>query len=90
MWQGKFDKYIEAIADKSGGYTTTAYMTDKEIFKESYARLKQVVGVPIRVILAVRNHFDVISTKVYEVHGTEEFRKAKKAMKSKSLAVTKR
>ncbi len=63
QWQGSFDKYIEIIGDKSGGETTITYMKDKEAFKRNYEKLEREVSIPIRIIHAVRNPFDIISTK---------------------------
>ena len=63
FWQGKFDRYIEVIGDKSGGETTITYLKDKKAFEENYAKLKRMLSMPIRIIHAVRNPFDIISTK---------------------------
>ena len=64
LWQGKFEDHIEVIGDKSGGMTTIAYQQDKNKFRTNYKILKEKVTVPLRIIHAVRNPFDIISTKL--------------------------
>ena len=64
LWQGRFDQYIEVIGDKSGGVTTSSYSQDRGGFRRKYERLKRMVSVPIRVIFAVRNPFDLISSRL--------------------------
>ena len=64
LWQGQFKDYIEVIGDKSGGMTTLNYLGAREEFVRNYRKLKEKVAVPIRIIHALRNPFDIISTKV--------------------------
>ncbi len=64
LWQGKYDKYIEVIGDKSGHFTTENYAKNKNGFKTKFESLKKMVSVPIRVIHVMRNPYDLISTKV--------------------------
>ena len=62
LWQGGFDEYIEVIGDKSGGTTTIEYLKNKHKFLENYTKLKQELSMPIHVIHAIRNPFDMLST----------------------------
>ena len=63
-WQGTFDRYIDVIGDKSGGITTSCYEKEKENFLENYHKLKRILPMPIIVIHAVRNPFDMISSRL--------------------------
>ena len=63
-WQGTFDRYVDVIGDKSGGVTTSYYEKEKENFLENYHKLKRMLPMPIIVIHAVRNPFDMISSRL--------------------------
>ena len=78
LWQGRFDRYIEVIGDKSGDITTRAYMRNKTEFLRNYQLLKERVRVPTRVIHVLRNPFDIISTSLVIVDkGLTAFRQLK-------------
>ena len=64
LWQGRFDRYIEVIGDKSSDVTTRAFLKDSEEFLRNYQKLKSEVSVPLRIIHTLRNPFDIISTDV--------------------------
>ena len=61
-WQGAYDKYLSIIGDKSGGMTTNVYLNSSDTFPQYLEELKRTVKVPVKVIHAVRNPFDLIST----------------------------
>ena len=82
LWQGKFDEYIEVIGDKSGGTTTMEYLRGKDKFRENFARLKHLLSIPVRVIYAVRNPFDIISTKVAYHSAKAKLKKNSKVLNS--------
>ena len=62
LWQGKFDKYISVIGDKSGGVTSDTYLNSKTTFSRYLEELKTTVKVPIKAVHVVRNPYDQIST----------------------------
>ena len=63
-WQGTFDRYIDVIGDKSGGITTSCYEKEKNSFLQDYYKLKRMLQMPIVIIHAVRNPFDMISSRL--------------------------
>ena len=63
-WQGKFDKYISVIGDKSGGVTASIYLSSSTTFARYLEELKTTVKIPMKAIHVVRNPFDQISTCV--------------------------
>ena len=63
-WQGTFDRYVDVIGDKSGGITTSCYEKEKENFLKNYHKLKRMLQMPIIIIHAVRNPFDMISSRL--------------------------
>ena len=60
--QGSFDKYIDVIGDKSGGAVTYAYKGNRAAFQAHFEKLKEVVGIPIKVVHVIRNPYDNIAT----------------------------
>ena len=89
-WQGKFDKYIEVIGDKSGAETTGCYIKRNERLRNDYLKLKQELSIPMRIIYALRNPFDIISTElIYALTNREEYRTKKLALNSLSTVVRK-
>ena len=62
-WQGKYNKYLSVIGDKSGGMTTNVYLSSARDFPRYLNELKETVKVPIKIIHAVRNPFDLASTQ---------------------------
>ena len=62
LWQGKFDKYISVIGDKSGGGTAICYLKSKSTFARYLEELKMTVKVPIKAVHVIRNPYDQIST----------------------------
>jgi hypothetical protein len=69
LWQGKFDKYISVIGDKSGGGTAATYLKSKSTFTRYLEELKTTVEIPIKGVHVIRNPFDQISTCVlYKDH----------------------
>lgn len=68
LWRGKFDNSIDVIGDESGGNTTMEYMKGKEMFVKNFRKLQQEIGIPIRVIHAIQNPFDMIATGMVNPH----------------------
>ena len=69
LWQGKFDKYISVIGDKSGGVTAGTYLLSNSTFSRYLDELRVTVNIPIKAIHVVRNPYDQISTCVlYKDH----------------------
>ena len=69
LWQGKFDKYISIIGDKSGGGTAATYLKSKSTFIRYFEELKATVEIPVVGVHVIRNPFDQISTCVlYKDH----------------------
>lgn len=64
LWQGRYEDHIEVIGDKSGGMTTLFYRANRTNFMHNYKKLKKMISVPIKIIHAVRNPYDIISTKI--------------------------
>ena len=62
QWQGRYDRFIRVIGDKSGGATTTVYTSSPQKFERYLAQIKETVGIPIRVLHVVRNPFDMVAT----------------------------
>ena len=97
LWQGKFDKYISIIGDKSGGVTSTTYLTSKTTFSRYFEELRTTVKLPIKAVHVVRNPYDQISTcALYDdyVHLPECIKVAlkdstQKVLKRKSVTVAK-
>lgn len=56
QWQGRFET-LEVIGDKRGGAVTRQLEKDPEFL----AKIRQLTGVPLRMIHAIRNPFDNIS-----------------------------
>lgn len=78
LWQGTYNNYVEVIGDKSGGDATKEYLKDKKEFKRNYAKLRQGLAIPIRIIHVVRNPFDIISTPlVLKEVGIQQYAKFK-------------
>ena len=76
-WQGSFTR-LKVIGDKSPRMTTNAYSSSPEKFGTVYKDLKRMVGVPVSVVMALRNPFDMIATTVlYEVAGKRSGKKPK-------------
>lgn len=68
-WQGTYDTYLNVIGDKSGGMTSNIYLNSSKAFSRYLRELRQTVKVPLKVIHAVRNPFDQISTNLlYKDH----------------------
>lgn len=57
QWQGRFDR-LEVIGDKKGGISTLHLRRQPELLD----RLREVIGVRLRVIHIVRNPYDNITT----------------------------
>ena len=69
LWQGKFDKYISVIGDKSGGSTASTYLSSNTTFARYLEELRTTVKIPMKAIHVVRNPFDQISTcALYKDH----------------------
>ena len=62
LWQGRFDKHIDVIGDKSGGTVTNVFMFNKADFFFKYSALMSRLPVSIKVIHVMRNPFDMIAT----------------------------
>ena len=62
QWQGRYDRFIKVLGDKSGGATTTVYTSSPHQFEQFLSEMKETVGVPIRVLHVVRNPYDMIAT----------------------------
>ena len=60
--QGTFDKFIDVIGDKSGSGVTSAYLKNRAQFLAHYKKLKEVVGIPIKMVHVIRNPYDNIAT----------------------------
>lgn len=72
-WQGRYDRSISVIGDKSGWKTVEVFRRNKEMFFELYGRLKKTVQVPISVIHVIRNPYDNIATMmVHKMNETEK------------------
>lgn len=61
LWQGDYSKYIKVIGGKSSG-KKIPYLRDTAKFDRNYKILKRGLSIPIRVIQAIRNPFDMIAT----------------------------
>ena len=69
LWQGRFDKYISVIGDKSGGVTAGTYLISNSTFSRYLDELRVTVNIPIKAIHVIRNPYDQISTCVlYKDH----------------------
>lgn len=86
LWQGRFNKYIEVIGDKSGDITTKAYSVNRTGFLRNYKKLQSEVSIPLHVIHTVRNPFDMISTSVVIMkENGERFLELKRTFESTSV-----
>ena len=61
-WQGRYDRYISVIGDKSGRATSAVYIHSPEEFKAHYRQLQKTIRIPIKVIYCVRNPYDMVAT----------------------------
>jgi hypothetical protein len=57
QWQGRFDA-LRVIGDKRGGAAVRAFTSDPSLL----ARLRRLVGVPLRLVQVVRNPWDNVAT----------------------------
>jgi len=64
LWQGKFDKRVDVIGDKSGGSISIQYLNDEPTVKDRFQTLASDLGVPIKVIHVIRNPYDTIATRL--------------------------
>jgi hypothetical protein len=71
QWQANFTR-LRVIGDKSGAVTAQEYEKYPERFLSILEQLKQVTGVPIRVIHVVRNPYDMISTRLLYADGEKK------------------
>ena len=71
-WQGRFNRYISIIGDKSGGATTTVYTSSPQRFRRYFTQLNETVKIPIRVLHVVRNPFDMIATDALYSEGKRQ------------------
>lgn len=62
-WQGRF-RTLKVIGDKAGGSTSRVYRDHPELFEQIYRSLVDTVHVPVRVIHAIRNPYDMIATRL--------------------------
>ena len=65
LWQGRYDRYISVIGDKSGGATSAVYIHSPEEFKAHYRQLQRTIRIPIKVIYCVRNPYDMVATNIF-------------------------
>ena len=72
QWQGRYDRYIRVIGDKSGGMTTSVYTGSPKNFEVYLADLKRTVGIPVKVLHVVRNPFDMIATDTLYSEGKRQ------------------
>ena len=73
-WQGKYDKYVSVIGDKTADKTVNLFAHSPSLFSEAYTKLQETVGVPVKAIFVVRNPYDIISTRIlYSDDFKEEF-----------------
>ena len=83
MWQGAYDRHIDVIGDKNSGNTTRYYLKNEGEFERNYRNLKKRLGIPMRIIHAIRNPFDIIATDAVITYGDREtFRNLKQAFSS--------
>jgi hypothetical protein len=66
-WQGRFER-LSVIGDKQGDLSSVRLQRSPQLL----LRLREVVGVPIRIIHVVRNPFDSISTMLRRKGGSLE------------------
>ena len=62
-WQGRYDKYISVIGDKSADKTVNLFSRTPKRFSQVYEQLRETVGVPVKAVFVVRNPYDIISTR---------------------------
>ena len=89
LWQGKFDEYIEVIGDKSGATNTLKYIENSTEFRKNYQKLRKELSIPICIIHAVRNPFDMISTRLNCHNNGNEFTKKKQDLQFAPSSVEK-
>ena len=90
LWQGKFDKYISVIGDKSGGGTAIIYLKSKTTFSRYLEELKTTVKIPVKGVHVIRNPFDQISTCVLYKDHNRLYDYTEVAMQDNSGEITKR
>ena len=67
LYQGAYQSYIDVIGDKKGGKTTSAFLTNKELFQGHLNKLRNLVNLPLKVFHVIRNPYDNIATlAIYE------------------------
>ena len=64
LWQGKFDRHVDVIGDKSGGSISLQYINDEAAVKARLKMLASDLSVPIKVIHVIRNPYDTIATRL--------------------------
>ena len=62
-WQGRYTN-LKVIGDKQGGKASAVYALYPLKFAKFYEKLSKSLDVPFRVILVVRNPYDMIATRV--------------------------
>ena len=69
-WQGKFRK-LRVIGDKSAGMTTRCIRDQPILFTKVFKELMETVRVPVKILHAVRNPYDMIATRLLYRRGSD-------------------
>lgn len=80
QFQGRYEK-LKVIGDKRGANSARRFQRKPEILE----KLKQTVGMPIKMIHVIRNPFDNISTMAYRNNGSDKA-KVTKAVLQEEIA----
>ena len=62
-WQGTFNK-LRVIGTREGGYISSRYSENPVLLRMYYNILLNKLGIPIQVLLVVRNPYDMIATSL--------------------------
>ena len=62
-WQGRYDKYISVIGDKTADKPVNLFARSQSRFSEVYTQLRETVEAPVKAVFVVRNPYDIISTR---------------------------
>ena len=85
LYQGKYIDYIDVIGDKKGGSTTALLMGNCKKWSSAYDALKSL-NLTLKVILVLRNPYDVIASTLLLKIYKKQFRSIKQLNFTKKIS----
>ena len=85
LYQGKYINYIDVIGDKKGGATVDLLIKNRKKWSSIYDVLKSL-NLTLKVILVLRNPYDLIASTVLINHYSREYSKIKQLNLTKKFS----